>query len=451
MLGHFAESDRYVTEVAELRTLTDDPALPFVVAMHEVMRTRMQRRDSEMLAAIARLEPSMAAMSQGSVMAAITLAGCAARAGDVEATRAQLAVVGTRVWANAVDPTPTSLLAEAFARAGTDDDRRRIRAILAQSPVREVCGRHFSFLYEGTVLRLLGLLDAALGDRGRAEQELREAHALATDSTQTPLAAQIAYELGGVLQASGKADEARRWTAEAARIARELGMTSLEVDAGAAASPAVSPQTTPGVRIVRNDAGWTVARGPSAVTVKDSRGMQLLARLVERPDEEIHVLALASGDETTSVPESTAGEVLDERRGGPIASASRSSRRPSRRPRGARTRLAPRSSSERRKRSSPSWRGPSASAAGRGRRDRPRSGRASTSSGGSGTPSRASPTSTRTSVDSSNRRYVPVLSAVFACAEGARRADGTGCSMARHALGSWKPSSASSSPSRSSP
>ena len=41
--------------------------------------------------------------------------------------------------------------------------------------------------------------------------------------------------------------------------------------------------------------------------------MQLLARLVERPDEEIHVLALASGDETTSVPESSAGEVLDER------------------------------------------------------------------------------------------------------------------------------------------
>ena len=41
--------------------------------------------------------------------------------------------------------------------------------------------------------------------------------------------------------------------------------------------------------------------------------MQLLARLVERPDEEIHVLALASGDETASVPESSAGEVLDER------------------------------------------------------------------------------------------------------------------------------------------
>jgi uncharacterized membrane protein len=41
--------------------------------------------------------------------------------------------------------------------------------------------------------------------------------------------------------------------------------------------------------------------------------MQLLARLVERPDEEIHVLALAGGDETTGMPESSAGEMLDER------------------------------------------------------------------------------------------------------------------------------------------
>ena len=40
--------------------------------------------------------------------------------------------------------------------------------------------------------------------------------------------------------------------------------------------------------------------------------MQLLARLVERPHEEIHVLALASDEPVASVPESTAGEVIDE-------------------------------------------------------------------------------------------------------------------------------------------
>jgi hypothetical protein len=40
--------------------------------------------------------------------------------------------------------------------------------------------------------------------------------------------------------------------------------------------------------------------------------MHLLARLIERPGEEIHALALAS-DEGASAPESNAGEMLDER------------------------------------------------------------------------------------------------------------------------------------------
>lgn len=40
--------------------------------------------------------------------------------------------------------------------------------------------------------------------------------------------------------------------------------------------------------------------------------MQLLARLVERPDEEIHVLVLAS-DEGGSIAETSAGDQLDER------------------------------------------------------------------------------------------------------------------------------------------
>jgi hypothetical protein len=40
--------------------------------------------------------------------------------------------------------------------------------------------------------------------------------------------------------------------------------------------------------------------------------MQLLARLVERPEEEIHVLALAS-DEGASAPKAGAGEHLDAR------------------------------------------------------------------------------------------------------------------------------------------
>jgi len=57
---------------------------------------------------------------------------------------------------------------------------------------------------------------------------------------------------------------------------------------------------------------WRIERGGAVVRVRDSRGLQLLAKLVGRPGEELHVLALAS-DDAASAPESSAGEMIDER------------------------------------------------------------------------------------------------------------------------------------------
>ena len=57
---------------------------------------------------------------------------------------------------------------------------------------------------------------------------------------------------------------------------------------------------------------WRIECGGVDLLLRDSRGMQLLARLVERPREEIHVLALAS-DTGTALAESSAGDVLDAR------------------------------------------------------------------------------------------------------------------------------------------
>jgi hypothetical protein len=56
---------------------------------------------------------------------------------------------------------------------------------------------------------------------------------------------------------------------------------------------------------------WRVAYGSDVFTVRDSRGMRLLARLVERPREELHVLSLAS-DGDGALADSSAGPVLDE-------------------------------------------------------------------------------------------------------------------------------------------
>ena len=55
-----------------------------------------------------------------------------------------------------------------------------------------------------------------------------------------------------------------------------------------------------------------VAWSGRTVRVRDTRGVRLLQRLVERPDEEVHVLALSS-DEGGGLPDGDAGEALDAR------------------------------------------------------------------------------------------------------------------------------------------
>src|SRR5205085_1103561 len=98
---------------------------------------------------------------------------------------------------------------------------------------------------------------------------------------------------------------------ESADAARALGMIGLlqmigpVADAGAggvARDPAVHAGPP---RMDREGELWRVEHGGKTARVKDSRGMRLLARLVERPGEEIHVLVLAS-EEATSLPESSA-------------------------------------------------------------------------------------------------------------------------------------------------
>jgi hypothetical protein len=307
-LGRFAESDRCVTEVARLAPLIDDPAVGLSLVFHDIMRGWLQRRDDQVRAALPKLEAVTQGMPAAPIFCAIVRAACWARMEDAAATRAELASVGARAAIAEAQHVSAAQLAEAYALVGTDDDRRRIRAVLRAAEDTEIAGGHMSFTYDGPVVRVLGLLDASLGELALAERELREALALAERRAHRPLAAQTSYELAKVLRRAGRDEEADALTERCSAIARELGMTGL---AGSAEA-----RTREGARTVelrREGDIWQVRGGSTIVRVKHSRGMGFLARLVERPGEEVHVLALGSDEPAASVAESDAGEVIDER------------------------------------------------------------------------------------------------------------------------------------------
>jgi hypothetical protein len=175
--------------------------------------------------------------------------------------------------------------------------------------------------YEGPVARYVALLDARLGDIGSAERQLRDALAEARAHGLLPWVATMEYDLGCIHAAADRGADADALLDSAARAAGEIGMPGLAARAaarrGRAPAPAhagkvpARPTAGPSFAMAREGDAWRVGFGARTFLVKDSRGMQLLGRLVERPGEEVHVLALGSDEAGRSLVEGPGGPVLD--------------------------------------------------------------------------------------------------------------------------------------------
>src|SRR5262249_49128718 len=136
--GRVAESDRHVTEVEQLAPLIDDLALPLSLAMHRLMTALVLRRDDEVRARLGTLAPDLRHVSNAPVMTAMLHGFCAARIGDRDTARAQLAallgytslaaLIGN---ASPTDPMPATI-AELVACAGDASANREMRDALAR-------------------------------------------------------------------------------------------------------------------------------------------------------------------------------------------------------------------------------------------------------------------------------------------------------------------------------
>jgi hypothetical protein len=212
-----------------------------------------------------------------------------------------------------------AMLAEAHAFAGNLDDCRRLRAVFEPVAGRHLSGGHVGMTYEGPIARVIGLLDSALGHHASAEARLREALAVAEDHGLRPWTAQCAYDLGLALARGPRAAAAADHFARAAALAEEIGMPGLaeraharlrgdpRVPAKAPASiPSQAPAEARSFAVTCEGDMWRIGYAGRTVLVKDSRGLQLLARLAERRGEEIHVLALASDEAGASAPDASA-------------------------------------------------------------------------------------------------------------------------------------------------
>ncbi|HEX2730956.1 MAG TPA: AAA family ATPase [Polyangiaceae bacterium] len=314
--GDVVTSDRCLHEARRLEPVADDPALKLALVAHSAAAARLLRRDP------LRQEIDVDGLPPGvvdsSVFGAVFQAAALARHGQLEPARAVMVRAGERVQELEAGAF-AALLGEVYAALGMTADCRRVRGKLAAEEAIHLTGGHIQLTYEGPKSRAIGLLDLALGEFEAAERELRQAIALVTGFGFTPWVAEIHCDLGRLLKRMGRQDEAAFEFASAERCARELRFSGLletigqEVQA-LTSQPVPEPnETKPSFSLECEGDTWRVGFAGRTLRVKDSRGVQLLARLVEHRGEEIHVLALASDDPSSSLQEGTAFEGLDQK------------------------------------------------------------------------------------------------------------------------------------------
>ena len=317
--GDFAVAERLCVQVEELAGLADDPALMLSLWAHQQHRARVTYREDVVRSGLASLHQLLVNVPEAPVLVPLLTASALAWLGDRDGAASALAALPlTRALPR--DQFFLCMASEAVALGGTPEQARALLDRPVGGDTIEHVGGHVPMSYEGPASRLRGLLRLASGDLAGAERDLREALSRVRAHGFRPWVARVAMELASVCQSAGRVDEARALLDEACSLAVSLELPLLVAlidrtrgEGGVVARSASVPVARPApmeLALSRDGDVWAISLGARVIRVRDTRGMQLMARLVERPGEELHVLALAS-DEGSALPDSDAGAALD--------------------------------------------------------------------------------------------------------------------------------------------
>jgi hypothetical protein len=298
--GQFAESERYIAEVERAGQLTDDPMLAISLYAHKQARAVELQRETTVHNSMAEYEARVEQMPGRMFVLPVVKGTIAARFNDAAGAAAAMVMLPfDKLLERGGTTAQVTAVGEMCAAGGTMEQRKLLLERLLPVADRHIYFGHTPMIYSGPTRRAIGLLQIALGDRAAGEQQLRQALDTCRALGFATWVARLSYELGDM--------------AEAGRLATNLGIRGLARRAAApGSSEPLSPPTRPALGIAREGDIWRISYGVRVARVSDSRGMELIAKLVERPGEEMHVLVLAgTGGET--LLDTDAGEALDER------------------------------------------------------------------------------------------------------------------------------------------
>lgn len=315
--GAFALCDEAIEEATAIGQEGLDVNAPHVIAMHRFWML-LVRGDTDGLHTHApEFLHAMRRMPEPLQHQALVHAVIQARSGEAE--RARNSLLGIGDGARMLAPMMLATIADAALLA---DDTARFAALftkLAPARGRNTAWGPFGFACGPPYDTLLGSLAARLGRRDEALASFDAALELSRRSGAAAGEAWTLLARGEALERfSEPASEA---FAAAARLAREHGMQAILARAEARTGGVLAPPppraepAPPGLDFTLSTAGKDVLVVCNGRTtrLRSVRGLPMLARLIEHPGQELHVLDLAADpeDESSAADRGDAGEVLD--------------------------------------------------------------------------------------------------------------------------------------------
>jgi hypothetical protein len=281
----------------------------------------------ELLAIVPELHEAFAGVHWGGAFTAAFAASAYAQLGHLDAARAQLPEATLRQLLQSDDPSVLALVAETALELRDRELCEQVAARLRPASHRFLNFGMVGMLVEGPVARLLARLEAVLGHRERAAAHFEDALERAERAQARAAEAWTALDYAAFLSEHGEPQLERRANllTIAERAASELDIAAIQAHAarlrGELPPPAAAPEpvrdgpgdaaTIADFRLRRAGEIWTVECAGEVFQLKDSKGLQILSRLIADPGREFHALDLLVPAGTDPFDAGDAGELLD--------------------------------------------------------------------------------------------------------------------------------------------
>jgi predicted ATPase len=307
--GRFEQAELQLDEARRLSARTRDRNASRSAALQRHSLARLRGDRQEMLARLREFEELEPPSFRGVLSNA--LAAEALAESDPLLARARLAAVDLPLVLRLGDASLIEALIYALDALGELGPLPALRELLLPRSERFVSWGAFGMLWGPPVRYLLGMIERLRGEPEAAISLLARAEEQCAAVQSAPQALRCAAERARALASAGRQREAEALGAELTRRAEVLGLPwPVAVSAARAAAAARVPApvqpvvparpAAPELCAVCEGETWWIRYAGGGLRLRDTKGVRLLARLLEEPGREFHVLDLvgAAGGES---------------------------------------------------------------------------------------------------------------------------------------------------------